>query len=78
MEPLPAGLDAHVRLVEEAYGRGLIIYSRRTRGGMVGDHFMVCPPLIVTDADLDEIVGILVESLDAFAATAGLPVNKNA
>jgi adenosylmethionine-8-amino-7-oxononanoate aminotransferase len=39
---------------------------------------MVCPPLIVTDADLDEIVGILVESLDAFAAAAGLPVNKNA
>jgi adenosylmethionine-8-amino-7-oxononanoate aminotransferase len=78
MEPLPAGLEAHVRLVEEAYSRGLIIYSRRTRGGMLGDHFMVCPPLIVTDADLDEIVGILVESLDAFAAAAGLPVNKNA
>ena len=29
---------------------------------------MVCPPLIVTDAELDQIVGILVESLDAFAA----------
>ena len=78
MEPLPPALDAHVRLVEEAYGRGLIIYSRRTRGGTLGDHFMVCPPLIVTDAELDLIVGILVESLDAFAAAAGLPVNKNA
>ena len=78
MEPLPTKLDAHVRLVEEAYGRGLIIYSRRTRGGTLGDHFMVCPPLIVTDAELDLIVGILVESLDAFAAAAGLPVNKNA
>jgi adenosylmethionine-8-amino-7-oxononanoate aminotransferase len=33
MEPLPAELNAHVELVEEAYNRGLIIYSRRTRGG---------------------------------------------
>jgi len=74
MEPLPPALDAHVRLVEEAYRRGLIIYSRRTRGGTTGDHFMVCPPLIVTDADVDEITGILADSLDAFAAEAGLPV----
>lgn len=75
MEPLPAGLAAHTALVEEAYQRGLIIYSRRTRGGTVGDHFMVCPPLIVTDDQLDEIMQLLVESLDAFASTSGLPVN---
>src|SRR5690606_10045820 len=50
MEPLAPGLNAHLALVEEAYRRGLIIYSRRTRGGTVGDHFMVCPPLIITDA----------------------------
>lgn len=75
MEPLPADLNAHVKLVEEAYRRGLIIYSRRTRGGTIGDHFMVCPPLIVTDADLDEILQLLTESLDAFAKSSGLPVN---
>lgn len=78
MEPLPPNLEAHSRLVEEAYHRGLIIYSRRTRGGVIGDHFMVCPPLIVTDKELDEILAILVASLDAFAAAAGLPVNENA
>ncbi|MGB5346609.1 MAG: aspartate aminotransferase family protein, partial [Woeseia sp.] len=33
LEPLPAKLNAHVKLVEEAYQRGLILYSRRTRGG---------------------------------------------
>ena len=75
MEPLPAELNAHIKLVEEAYQRGLIIYSRRTRGGTIGDHFMVCPPLIVTDADLDEILQLLTESLDAFAKSAGLPIN---
>lgn len=75
MEPLPAELNAHIKLVEEAYSRGLIIYSRRTRGGIVGDHFMVCPPLIVSDAELDEIIAILIDSLDAFANSAGLPIN---
>lgn len=76
MEPLPVELQAHSRLVEEAYARGLIIYSRRTRGGTIGDHFMVCPPLIVSEAQLDEIVSILIDSLDAFAAAAGLPVDR--
>jgi len=76
MEPLPAELNAHVLLVEEAYRRGLIIYSRRTRGGTIGDHFMVCPPLIVNDTDLDEILQLLIDSLDAFAESASLPVNR--
>lgn len=46
MEPLPVALNAHLRLVDIAYDESLIIYSRRTRGGRIGDHFMVCPPLI--------------------------------
>ncbi|MDH5503222.1 MAG: aspartate aminotransferase family protein [Acidimicrobiia bacterium] len=77
MEPLPPDLNAHTALVEEAYQRGLIIYSRRTRGGTIGDHFMVCPPLIVTGEQLDEIMNLLVESLDAFADAAGLSVKRS-
>ena len=72
MEPLPAGLKAFTVLVEEAYQRGLIIYSRRTRGGELGDHFMICPPLIVTDEQIDEIIDKLVASLDAMAVKLGL------
>jgi adenosylmethionine-8-amino-7-oxononanoate aminotransferase len=72
MEPLPVGLNAHSRLVELAYERGLIIYSRRTRGGVAGDHFLVAPPLIITQPQIDEIMAILTDSLDAFAAEAGL------
>lgn len=72
MEPLPAEMNAYSVLVEEAYERGLIIYSRRTRGGEVGDHFMVCPPLIITDEQIDEIIELLVESLDALATKLGL------
>ena len=78
MEPLPASLNAYLRLVDLAYERGLIIYSRRTRGGTHGDHFMVCPPLITTEAQIDEIMGMLTDSLDTFAAEAGLPVSEMA
>ncbi|HEX2138573.1 MAG TPA: aspartate aminotransferase family protein [Woeseiaceae bacterium] len=73
MQPLDPALNAHLALVDEAYRRGLIIYSRRTRGGLVGDHFMVCPPLIITDAQLDEVMELLTASIDAWAGSAGLP-----
>lgn len=72
MKPLPVGLNAHVELVEEAYRRGLIIYSRRTRGGLEGDHFMVCPPLTVNDAEIAEILDGLDASLQALAQRHGL------
>ncbi len=73
MATLPVGLDAHNRLVDIAYDNGLIIYSRRTRGGREGDHFMVCPPLIVSDGEIDELMDKLDRSLVAFALEARLP-----
>lgn len=72
MQPLPKEMNAHVELVEEAYARGLIIYSRRTRGGLEGDHFMICPPLIVENEHLDEIMNVLTDSLSALAQRLGL------
>jgi len=74
MAPLPVGLNAHLRLVDIAYDAGLIIYSRRTRGGRIGDHFLVCPPLIVSDSEIDEIMDKLDRALATFAAEAGLLV----
>lgn len=73
MRPLPAGLNAYARLVELAYERGLIIYSRRTREGIEGDHFMVCPPMIATPEHVAEIIATLRESLDALQRELGLP-----
>ena len=67
MAPLPVDMNAHDRLVEIAYELGLIIYSRRTRGGRIGDHFMVCPPLITTDQQVDEMIDLLDQSLGIFA-----------
>ena len=65
---LPASLNAHARLVDIAYDNGLIIYSRRTRGGSSGDHFLVCPPMIVNEAQLDEITDMLERSLASYMA----------
>ena len=65
MQPLPASFNAYARLVELAYERGLIIYSRRTRGGTQGDHFLVCPPMISTAEHIEEIMQKLRDSLDA-------------
>ncbi|WP_439156331.1 aminotransferase family protein [Yoonia sp.] len=74
MEPLDPKLNAYDRLVELAYARGLIIYSRRTRGGKAGDHFLVAPPLIITEMQIKELMVILRDALDAFADEVGLPV----
>ena len=74
MAPLPRELNAYSRLVEHAFERGLIIYSRRTRGGIEGDHFMVCPPLIIDEDQVDELMALLEDSLVAFADEAALPV----
>ncbi|MCC0036133.1 MAG: aspartate aminotransferase family protein [Hoeflea sp.] len=75
MTPLPKGLNAYNRLVDLAYERGLIIYSRRTRGGHEGDHFLVCPPLIITASQVGEITATLIDCLDAMAGEMNLPVN---
>ncbi len=67
MAPLPKALNAYDVLVELAYEEGLIIYSRRSRGGTQGDHFLVCPPMITTAAQVDEIMVMLTRALDRFA-----------
>ncbi|MEX5729813.1 adenosylmethionine-8-amino-7-oxononanoate aminotransferase [Rhodovulum iodosum] len=68
MRPLPREMAAYDRFVQIAYGNGLIVYSRRTRGGIEGDHILVCPPLIVTEAHIDEIIEKLDLSLGQFVA----------
>ncbi|MCC5970292.1 MAG: aspartate aminotransferase family protein [Pararhodobacter sp.] len=67
LTPLPPTLNAHLELVELAYAEGLIIYSRRTRGGRAGDHFLVCPPLISDESHVTEILDKLATALERFA-----------
>ena len=74
LEPLPAEFDAYNLIVKLAYERGLIIYSRRTRGGVLGDHFMVCPPMIITAAQIDDIIGKLDDALAAMCKQLKLSI----
>ncbi|ETW99975.1 MAG: hypothetical protein ETSY1_12915 [Candidatus Entotheonella factor] len=50
--------------------QGLLIYSRRTAGGQYGDWIMATPPLIISEAECDELVLRLEKTLTA--ATADL------
>ena len=65
--PLPPELNAHLALTGAAYSRGLIIYSRRTLDGKARDNFLVSPALTVTEAEVDEILHLLGQSLDEFS-----------
>jgi adenosylmethionine-8-amino-7-oxononanoate aminotransferase len=78
MQPLSRELRAFERLVEIAHDEGLILYARRTRGGSVGDHFMVCPPMIAREEHVDEIIAALDRTLAQFALEARLPAATGA
>jgi len=67
MEPLPSDINAHIKFVNMAYDKGLIIYSRRTRMGIKGDHFLVCPPMIINDTQIDDILSILDDCLRLYS-----------
>ena len=54
--PLPPALGVTARLHRLARERGVLIYPGAGADGIVGDQFLVSPPLVVTRADLDEIV----------------------
>ncbi len=69
METLPVDAWAARTLCDMTYERGLILYWRRTRGGTHGDHVLVCPPLILSEAQIDEILDPLTDALSALSET---------
>jgi adenosylmethionine-8-amino-7-oxononanoate aminotransferase len=72
-EPFDPTLRLHARVKAEAMARGLMVYPMGgTIDGRRGDHVLLAPPFIVTDADLDVIVERLRGALDA--AIASTPV----
>ena len=70
-------LQLHARIKREAMARGLMVYPMGgTIDGQHGDHVLLAPPFIVTDADLDAIVDRLQQAIDA--ALASLPAAARA
>jgi hypothetical protein len=50
------------------------VSSRRTRGGMEGDQFMVCQPLIISDDEIRHLIELLDKSLFELAKEIYLSV----
>ncbi|MFA5679986.1 MAG: aspartate aminotransferase family protein [Hydrogenophaga sp.] len=64
-------LKLHARIKAEAMARGLMVYPMGgTVDGHAGDHVLLAPPFISSEADLDEIVGLLGAAIDAAIAGA--------
>lgn len=62
-EPWPAELNLFNKVTQIAKSKGLLIYPRRTLNGLKGDHFLVCPPLTITPAEIDTLIQLLDETL---------------
>lgn len=64
--PFPPARGLAARIKAESQARGLICYpSSGTADGVAGDHLLLAPPFNVTDAEIDTIIRILVETLGA-------------
>jgi adenosylmethionine-8-amino-7-oxononanoate aminotransferase len=64
--PFDPGLALHERAKADAFARGLLIYpGGGTADGSSGDHILLAPPYNVTDDELEMIVDLLAETVDA-------------
>jgi adenosylmethionine-8-amino-7-oxononanoate aminotransferase len=64
--PFDPELSIHQRAKTDAFERGLLIYpSGGTVDGRRGDHILLAPPYNVTDGELDMIVDLLGQTMDA-------------
>ncbi len=63
-------LKINTRVAAEAFTRGLISYpGGGGADGINGDHILFAPPFIITEDQVDELVGTLRDSIDAVQAT---------
>lgn len=64
--PFDPSRKLHAKIKSEAMARGLMVYPMGgTIDGVRGDHVLLAPPFIVTEADLSEITGRLAEAVEA-------------
>ncbi|MEJ5301340.1 MAG: aspartate aminotransferase family protein [Thermodesulforhabdaceae bacterium] len=65
-EPFNPSLKISARIGEESFKRGLITYpGSGGADGIRGDHILLAPPFIINREQIDEIVEILDESIEA-------------
>jgi adenosylmethionine-8-amino-7-oxononanoate aminotransferase len=60
-------------ICDEALKRGLILYPcQGSVDGIAGDMVLIAPPLVVNKAELDEMIEILQEALEASQLKLGI------
>ena len=64
-------VSAIYRIMEIGRERGLLMYARRWANGRFGEWVMAAPPLISTEAQIDEYVGLLGETVRIFEKEMG-------
>ena len=68
--PLPPGAKTHAKIKSAAFEAGLICYPMGgTVDGRHGDHVLLAPPFIVSDAEIEQIADTITEAIDHALAT---------
>jgi len=68
-ETFDPALKLHARIKKHAFEGGLICYpGGGTADGARGDHILIAPPFIITDAQLDELVDKLAAAVETSLA----------
>ena len=61
--PFDPALKIHARIKARALENGLMCYPMGgTLDGKQGDHILLAPPFIITDAEIDELISLLASS----------------
>jgi len=69
-EPFPRAARLTETMLAEARARGVLLYSGTgNANGIDGDQILLGPPFVITDAEVERIVAVVGESLDAAVAT---------
>ncbi len=62
----------HARIKREAMARGVLVYPMGgTVDGRCGDHVLLAPPFIASEAELEQVVSGLAQAVDAAIASCG-------
>ncbi len=70
-EPFDPALKLHARIKKHAMDKGLICYpGGGTADGSKGDHVLLAPPFIIEEPEIEELVGLLGDAIDAALAEA--------
>jgi adenosylmethionine-8-amino-7-oxononanoate aminotransferase len=72
-ETLDPTLKIHAKVKKAAFERGLICYpAGGTADGARGDHILLAPPFIIDVVQVEELVGLLGDAIDATMKEAGV------